>query len=241
MPSSPLATPDDLRVYLGLDAIDDVRADLMLSLAHDLCGTVVDPVPAGAKGVELAVAARAYTNVTSAHQAGIGSAQLSFGSPNSNMGVGGLYLSQSDKKTLRLLAGRGAAFSVDTLPTGVSAVQSVTVAATSGTFTLTFSGATTSALAYNATAAQVQAALEALPAVGAGNVAVAGAYVVTFQNRLGLYPMPLLTADATGLAGGTVSVQTTTLGVASPASDLPPWDNDYTRNSRFLGSQVNGY
>ena len=37
---------------------------------------------------------------------------------------------------------------------------------------------------------------------------------------------------------GTVSVQTTTAGVAAPGTDLPPWDNDYTRTSGFLGSQV---
>lgn len=44
---------------------------------------------------------------------------------------------------------------------------------TGGTFTLT-SGTATSAIAYNATPAQVQAALEALPSVGAGNVSVSG-------------------------------------------------------------------
>lgn len=239
--SSPIATPDDLRLYLGLDTIDTTRADLLLTLAHDLCGTIVSPVPAGAKGVELAVAARAFNNVTSAHQAGIGSAQVSYGSPNSAVGVGGLYLSRSDKALLRSFAGRGSAFSADIMPTGVNAVQAVSVVASSGTFTLTFAGATTSALAFNATAAAVQAALEALSSVGAGNVAVSGAYSVAFTNRLGLYPMPLLTADGSGLAGGTVSVQTTTAGVAAPGTDLPPWDNDYYRSSGYLGSQTYGY
>lgn len=239
--SSPIATSEDLRVYLGLDTIDAARADLMLTLAHGLCEAIVSPVPAGAMGVELAVAGRAFTNVTSAHQVSLGSAAASFGAQNSSMGVGGLYLSRSDKATLRLLAGRGSAFSADVMPTGVNAVQSVTVTASSGTFTLTFSGATTTALAYNASAATVQAALEALPSIGAGNVSVTGTYSVTFTNRLGLCPVPLLVASGAGLAGGTVSVQTTTAGVAAPGSDLPPWDNDYSRASGYIGSQVYGY
>lgn len=111
--SSPLATPAELGVYLGRADIDESRADLILQLAHDLCATIVSPVPAAAKGVELAVAARAFNNVSSAHQAGIGSAQVSYGAPNSSVGIGGLFLSKSDVRTLRRLAGRTGAFSVD--------------------------------------------------------------------------------------------------------------------------------
>lgn len=113
--SAPLATPDDLGVYLGR-TVDQARATLILQLAHDLCETVASPVPAAAKGVELAVASRAYNNVTSAHQAGVGSAQVSYGAPNSSTGIGGLYLSKSDRRTLRSLSGRTGAFSVDLLP-----------------------------------------------------------------------------------------------------------------------------
>lgn len=50
----------------------------------------------------------------------------------------------------------------------------ITGTPTGGTFTLTFSGQTTSAIAYNATAATVQAALVALSNVGAGNVVCSG-------------------------------------------------------------------
>ena len=42
--------------------------------------------------------------------------------------------------------------------------------ATGGTFTLTFNGQTTAPLAFNATAAQIEAALEALSNIGAGNI-----------------------------------------------------------------------
>jgi len=85
-------------------------------LAHDLCETVVSPVPELGKGIELAVAARAYSNVTSAHQMSLGSAAISFGAQNSNTGIGGLYLSKSERATLRRLAGRSGAFSIDLLP-----------------------------------------------------------------------------------------------------------------------------
>lgn len=112
--SDPLAIPSDLGVYLGR-TVDDDRAYLILQLAHDLCETVVSPVPDTAKGIEIAVAARAFNNVTSAHQAGIGSAQVSYGAPNSSVGIGGLFLSKSDIRTLRRLAGRTGAFSVDLL------------------------------------------------------------------------------------------------------------------------------
>src|SRR5690348_5508140 len=149
--SDPVAIPDDLETYLGLPTgtIDTNRAQLILDLAQSLCEAIVAPLPASAKAVVLGVAVRAYNNVTSAHQLGLGSAQASFGAQGSNVGVGGLYLSRSDKATLRTLAGRGAAFSADVMPTGTSEVQSLTVTATAGTFTLTFNGVTTSALAFN--------------------------------------------------------------------------------------------
>lgn len=49
---------------------------------------------------------------------------------------------------------------------------SVVVKATGGTFTLTFEGQTTGAIAYNASAATVQTALEALSNIAPGDVAV---------------------------------------------------------------------
>lgn len=117
VPTAPLATPAELGTYLGVD-IDTDRATAVIQLAHDLCESVVSPVPPLAKGVELAVSARAYNNVTSAHQGGIGSAQISYGAPNSSVGIGGLFLSRSEKATLRRLSGRSGAFSIDQLPDG---------------------------------------------------------------------------------------------------------------------------
>lgn len=115
--SAPLATPADLGVYLGMDvAADDQRATLLLQLAHDKVESFVSPAPEAAKGIELAIAGRAWTNVTSANQMGLGSAQVSYGSQNSTFGLGGLYVSSAEAKELRRLAGRTPAFDVSMIP-----------------------------------------------------------------------------------------------------------------------------
>lgn len=104
---------------------------------------------------------------------------------------------------------------------GTNEVQSVTITGvpTGGTFTLTFGSQTTTAIAYNATGATVQTALEALSSIGTGNVTVSGAaggpYTVTFVNVLGNTNVAQMTATAS-LTGGTtpgVTVATTTPGV----------------------------
>jgi flagellar hook-associated protein 2 len=58
----------------------------------------------------------------------------------------------------------------------VSEVQKlpVTTGATGGTFTLTYDGHTTDPISYDATTAQIQAALEALPNVSTGDIIVSG-------------------------------------------------------------------
>ena len=113
--STPIATASDLGTYMDNSSLNTTRATLVLSLAQDLCETVWSPLGATAKGVVLGVAARAFNNVTSASAMGIGSANISYGSQG-GAGVGGLYLSRSDQRTLRLLAGRGGAFSIDPTP-----------------------------------------------------------------------------------------------------------------------------
>lgn len=105
-------------------------------------------------------------------------------------------------------------------PTGTPAneVQTITINATGGTFTISFDfegkSGTTSALAWNASAAVVQAALEALPGIGAGNVSVTLAalvYTITFQGDLAKANMPAVVTNAAGLTGGAgTAVQATT-------------------------------
>jgi predicted phage gp36 major capsid-like protein len=120
----------------------------------------------------------------------------------------------SDQLDQALLTGAGA---------NTSEVQTVTVngTPTGGTFTLTYRGATTGTIAYNAAAATVQTALQGLSTIGSGNATVAGSaggpYTVTFAGALANLNVPQMTADGSSLTGGTdpsVTVVTTTQGEA---------------------------
>lgn len=104
----------------------------------------------------------------------------------------------------------------------VNEVQTVTITGgpTGGTFTLTFDTQTTSPIAYNATAADVQAALEALSNIEPGDVTCTGgplpgtAVTVTFGGRYNGQNVPQMTATGS-FTGGTspaVTVATTTEG-----------------------------
>lgn len=121
---------------------------------------------------------------------------------------------------------KSAVFDATTLPAvsgGTDEVQTVTITGTptGGTFTLTFRGVTSAGIAYNASAAVVRAALEAMSTIGVGNVNVGGGpgpgtpWTVTFINTLGRQNVPQMTASAAGLTGGTspaVAVTTSTAG-----------------------------
>jgi predicted acyl esterase len=102
---------------------------------------------------------------------------------------------------------------------GTNEVQTVQVTATGGTFTLTFDGQTTGPIAFDATPAAVDAALEGLSSVGTGAVDVTGSssnYTVTFTGSLARTDVPELTSDASGLIGTSpdIDIATTTPGVA---------------------------
>jgi hypothetical protein len=109
-------------------------------------------------------------------------------------------------------------------PTGSSTneVQTVTItgAPTGGTFVLDFGGQPTTDLAFNASTAAVQSALQALSTVGAGNATVTGtagsSYVVTFAGALAANNVAQMTAvgNFTGGTSPTISVATTTGGAA---------------------------
>jgi hypothetical protein len=225
--SSPLASPSDLATYLGLTTIDENRAMLFLQLAQDKCESVVSPLPIAAMGVVLTVAARGFANPEGVTAETVGPYTV-------QRGTASLYLTKDDKATLRRLSGRSGAFSIDVLPKGVSAVQLVTISGlpTGGTFKLSISGQVSVPLAYNTTPAAVQAALETLPSIGKGNIAVIGngPYTLTFINDLATTPIATLTADSTGLTGGTnpsVTVTVVTIGVMAPGQGLPYWDRSF--------------
>lgn len=114
---------------------------------------------------------------------------------------------------------------------GTAEVQSlVATGASAGTFTLSFLGQTTAAIAYNAAAADVEDALEALASIGVGNVTCSGGalpgtpVVITFAGALAAVPnLPLITANSTSLTDGTAVVTRTTAGVLkAPLADRVP-------------------
>lgn len=104
---------------------------------------------------------------------------------------------------------------------GVNEVQTLTIDATGGTYTLTFGGQTTGAIAEAATAAVVEAALEALSTIGENDVKVTGAaggpYTIEFQGALGKQNVAAIITDGALLTGGagTAVIATTTPGVAA--------------------------
>jgi hypothetical protein len=122
-----------------------------------------------------------------------------------------------------LSGGKGTAVVATTVP-GVlnttSEVQTITVTATGGTFTITYSGQTTAALAYNASTATVQAALWALSNIADNDVAVtgtAGNYTLTWINSLGNVAQP--TTTVTNLVGNITFVTGDVMLVTVTASE----------------------
>lgn len=103
-------------------------------------------------------------------------------------------------------------------------IQAITKSGTvsGGTFTITYSGQTTSAIAYDASAATIQAALEALSNLAPGDVFVSGGPISTgrvhirFAGTLAGTNVAAITVDSTSLTGGgTYGVSTLLSGGAS--------------------------
>jgi hypothetical protein len=94
-------------------------------------------------------------------------------------------------------------------------VQEVAVTATGGTFTLALDAQVTGAIAYDASADVVRAALEALANIGVGNVQVSGGPLpgapvsVTFVGKLAGQSQSELVGDAAALTGTSPSVTVT--------------------------------
>ena len=114
---------------------------------------------------------------------------------------------------------------------GTNEGQTITIGgtATSGTFTLTFDGQTTTALQWNSTAAQVKAALEALSNIEIGDITATGGplpgspIVATFGGSLAGTNVPQMTATSSLVGSSpTIAVTTTTGGVAGAGSVTDP-------------------
>lgn len=101
--------------------------------------------------------------------------------------------------------------------------------ATGGTYTLSFGSETTSALAFDADAATIDTALEALENIGTGNVAVtAGSdFVITFGGTLANSKLPLLVLGAGSLTGGSgEEITRTTTGSEGDDTILDLWEDE---------------
>jgi|SRR6185369_634296 len=116
--------------------------------------------------------------------------------------------------------------------TGTDEVQLITpsdATPDAGTWTITFRGYTTSALAANASANDIRDALYALPSIGTGNIAISGTLgttvQITFQADLGKQNVPAVTTTSTltkSAVAVTLAVSTTTPGVNVGTQLLAP-------------------
>jgi trimeric autotransporter adhesin len=133
----------------------------------------------------------------------------------------------------------GKPFIVSTkIGSGTNEIQVITLGGspTGGTFTLTYSGQTTGNIAYNADAATVDAALEALSNIGAGDVGVTGSaggpWTVEFTGALAATDVALLTASSANLVG-TSEQQVISLGTASGGTFTLTYSGQTTGNIAY--------
>lgn len=134
-------------------------------------------------------------------------------------GVSGMKILQPGTVLAKITVGPDAGKVGPYAAAGTKEVQTLTKSGTisGGTFTLSYGGQTTTALAYNAAAATVQAALVALSTIGTGGVTVAGGdfstatpFTVTFNFGGNVSMLTIDTTNITG--GGTVAITESTPG-----------------------------
>jgi hypothetical protein len=162
-------------------------------------------------------------------------------------GVAGQKLLQPGTVMAKITSGPDAGKVGPYQAAGTAEVQTITPSGTwsGGTFTLTFNGQTTAAIAYNAVAATIQTALSALSGVGVGNVTVtggplsAGAITITFGGNLS-GDQPQVTANTGLVTGSTPSSTpaTSTPGVAGAIDGRQTTTNIVGINDTFLPWQL---
>lgn len=118
----------------------------------------------------------------------------------------------------------------DILTEAVNEVQKITFSAVpvKGEFTVTFDGETTAKVAHNVSAANLQAALLALPQLDAGDVVVTGEakgpYTLTFGGAYAGVNVPEVTTTDTAVEAaeeGESETVVSTVTAGSPATDNP--------------------
>jgi len=125
-------------------------------------------------------------------------------------------------------------------------IVTITLTATGGTWTATFGGQTTAALAYNISATNLRLALEALSTIDIGDVAVSGSgpYTIEFQGTFANTDVGAITVNDDSLtlvasvvveetvkgANGVNEVQTVTLMNAANGTFTLTYDGNTTAN-----------
>lgn len=162
-------------------------------------------------------------------------------------GVGGQKIAQPGTAMAKITSGPDAGKIGPFQAAGTAEIQTLTASGTvsGGTYTLTLNGQTTAAIAYNASAATVQAALEALSNVVPGDVLVGGgpfpATPLTFTfygNYIGDAPtLSVATGSLTGTTPG-AAITTGTPGVAGAADGRQTTSNLVGLLDTFLPWQL---
>jgi hypothetical protein len=142
---------------------------------------------------------------------------VKFGASQSNFGLAMRWLRDYDFRNVQDRSLVDTYIGTNTVADGANEAQTVTItgAPTGGTFTLTYSGQTTAAIAYNASALVVQQRLVALSNVEEGGVSVTGSnggpYTVTFTSGQDVAQMTA-TSSLTGGTTPSVTIATATAG-----------------------------
>jgi hypothetical protein len=101
----------------------------------------------------------------------------------------------------------------NTVKVNYASVQTITISATGGTFTVSYKGQTTAGQAFNVSASNLQTALQGLSTIGSGNATVSlsgSTYTITLADALGVHE--LFTTNAGSLTGGS---QTATVAASA--------------------------
>jgi PKD repeat protein len=110
--------------------------------------------------------------------------------------------------------------------------------ATGGTFTLTFNGQTTAPIAYNATAAQIDTALEALSNVGANNIQTSGGPVNTANVNV-FFRRALQQSDQAQISGDGAALTGTSPALTTATTTTGGWYQRLTGDSRRSSLNTN--
>lgn len=117
-------TPADLATYLGLpaDTINEARATMLiddavnqaLAIVKIADGSTYEDLPTGADSIIRAAAGRLYLNPAGATSEAVGHYSVT------RPAASGSMFSKAEKRSLRLLAGGGGAFSIDLMPPDIA-------------------------------------------------------------------------------------------------------------------------